>query len=117
MAKSYLVQGKMAGEEYLNLTSDHPMQIMGIEKNELYLENLKNYAALAEPREKILAELQKVHANIEKLKNRIYPAELKQYEKQKGEKELIALAKADGITFEKYPELDVSTDFSKKKAQ
>ena len=42
IAKSYLMQGKISGEEYLNLVSDRPMRIMGIEDLGLYLTSVDN---------------------------------------------------------------------------
>src|SRR3989338_6913080 len=37
VARKFLLAGRIAGEEYLNLISDHPMKIMGIEDKPLYL--------------------------------------------------------------------------------
>ena len=50
VAKSFLMEGKISGEEYLNLTSDHPMRILGIEDKALYMDSLRAYADLAAKR-------------------------------------------------------------------
>jgi len=80
IAKSYLVQGKITGEEYLNLTSNHPMKIMGLEDITLYLRSVQNYAELADKREAALAYLKQIQAAAEKLKRKLYPKELLEYE-------------------------------------
>ena len=81
IAKSYLLQGKIAGEEYLNLISDHPMKIMGLEDIPLYLKSVQNYANLADKRQLNLNYLKEIRGALGKLKNKLYPEELKQYEK------------------------------------
>jgi len=82
-AKRLLTQGQIAGEEYLNLTSNHPMKIMGVEDLSLYAQSLKSYAALADKREKILQYLGSITRALEKLKAKMYPKELLSYEKEK----------------------------------
>lgn len=81
VAKKFLIEGKISGEEYLNLTSDHPMKIMGIEDKELYMQSLKTYAELAQKRETILLNLKKVQSALDKLKKKYYPVQLLNYEK------------------------------------
>lgn len=80
VAKKFLIEGKITGEEYLNLTSDHPMKIMGIEDKALYMESLNAYSALAEKREEALRSLKIVRNAAEKLKHKLYPADLAEYE-------------------------------------
>ena len=80
VAKKFLMEGKISGEEYLNLTSDHPMKIMGIEDKELYMKSVRAYAELADKREAILGYLKTVQAAVAKLKNKLYPKELLEYE-------------------------------------
>ena len=84
VAKKFLMEGKISGEEYLNLTSDHPMKIMGIEDKELYMASLNAYAELAEKREAILLKLKTVRRAVETLKHKNYPRELLDYEKDGG---------------------------------
>ncbi len=102
IAKSYLLQGKLHGEEYLNLVSNHPIQILGIEDMELYLKSLENYAKLKDQRERTLEYLKQIQAAVEKLKRRLYPRELVEYEElsstslrggAKGDDEAISTAK------------------------
>ena len=83
VAKSYLMQGKISGEEYLNLVSDRPMKIIGIEDLGLYLTSVDNYGKLAGKREDILQYLKTIHRVLDKLKTKYYPQELLRYEKTK----------------------------------
>ncbi len=81
VARSFLMNGKIQGEEYLNLVSDRPMKIQGIEDEALYRESVEAYRVLAQKREKILANLNKIQHAVEKLKAKLYPKELLEYEK------------------------------------
>ncbi len=81
VAKSFLIEGKISGEEYLNLISDHPMKIMGIEDKELYMKSLHAYADLTYNRAETLEYLKNIQTALDKLKRKLYPQELIQYEK------------------------------------
>ena len=82
VGRKFLMEGKIAGEEYLNLTTDHPMKIIGIEDEELYQKSLHSYADLAESRAGTLDYLRQVARSLEKIKNRLYPPQLLAYEKK-----------------------------------
>ena len=84
VARQFLSEGKISGEEYLNLTSDHPMKIVGIEDKEAYIQSLKAYAGLAEKREETLNYISKIRSATDKLKLKIYPHEFLRYEKGRG---------------------------------
>ncbi|GEM_PF-4737349 len=114
IAKSYLVQGLISGEEYLNLVSDRPMKIIGIEDVPLYLKSVENYAKLAKQREGILAYLDKIENGLEKLKKSAYPGDLQEYEKRKaggnesfeaGFKAFLDLVQAKQMDLSAYPNL------------
>src|SRR3989338_3222636 len=81
VAKKFLIEGKITGDEYLNLISDHPMKIMGIENKELYMTSLKAYGELAGKREAILDYLKEIQSAVDQLKRKLYPQELLEYEK------------------------------------
>ncbi len=91
ISKSLLMEGEIAGEEYLNLTSEHDMQILGIEDQALYFKSLTSYGALADKREAIFSYLSRIETALAKLKNKHYPADLLAYEKLTDDK--IASAK------------------------
>jgi hypothetical protein len=81
VAKKHLVMGNITGEEYLNLVSDHPMKIVGLEDMTLYMKSVQSYAELADKREEILLYLKTIRRVLEKLKQRAYPADLLEYER------------------------------------
>ncbi len=113
IAKSYLVQGKISGEEYLNLTSDHPMKIIGIEDTVLYVKSVAHYGELADKREDILGYLKEIQAALDKLKRKMYPAELVGFEEKKKNnggtgfessfKELLELAQTKNMDLSAFP--------------
>jgi hypothetical protein len=80
IAKGFLFEGVISGEEYLNLTSDHPMKLMGIEYPDLYSQNLEAYAELTDKRKKILLYLHKIQSSLNRIKNKLYPKVLTEYE-------------------------------------
>ncbi|MFT5208163.1 MAG: hypothetical protein ACI9CF_001932, partial [Candidatus Omnitrophota bacterium] len=83
IARRFLYDGLISGEEYLNLTTEHAMQIKGIEYRELYDDSIRAYAALVDKRKDILQYLYKSKQALEKLKVRYYPESLLNYESQK----------------------------------
>ncbi|MFT5207540.1 MAG: hypothetical protein ACI9CF_001296, partial [Candidatus Omnitrophota bacterium] len=79
-ANRFLLDGVIQGEEFLNLTQDHDMRIMGIEYQDLYQKNLQAFAQLKTKRQDILNQLHHSRKTINLIKNRIYPKELLAYE-------------------------------------
>ena len=110
VAKSYLMQGLISGEEYLNLTSSHPMKIIGVEDMELYDQSVAAYRELAAGRERALEELARIRGAVERLKRKLYPSELCAYEEEKtkrgdtGIQALLPLLEAAAIA--RYPSLE-----------
>jgi murein DD-endopeptidase MepM/ murein hydrolase activator NlpD len=82
MAKRFLHQSIISGEEYLNLVSNHPMRLRGIEYGDLYEKNLKAYAKLKDKRKKVLLYLHRIQTSLDRIKNRLYPKELLDYEEK-----------------------------------
>ncbi|MBI2094760.1 MAG: radical SAM protein [Candidatus Omnitrophica bacterium] len=82
-AKSLLIEGKLAGEEYLSLVSDEKIPLVGIEDLTLYREGLVRYRAMAERREETLVYLAEIRGAVERLKERFYPKELLGFERAK----------------------------------
>lgn len=83
VARRLLYEGVISGEEYLNLTSDHPMKILGVEYRDLYEKNLKAYAALVDRRKDILLYLHRARISLGRAKNKIYPEKVLAYESKK----------------------------------
>ncbi len=114
VAKSFLIQGKIAGEEYLNLVSDHPMKIMGIEDKSLYFKSIENYGLLADKREAVLSYLKIIQTALDKIKQKLYPSELLNYEKQNRDKgagfesnfkELLTISQNKNIDLNDFPNI------------
>ena len=87
-AERFFIQGRLQGEEYLNLTQSYPLKIRGIEDLSLYLRCVKDYAKLAKNRQEVLAYLKNIQSSIEKLKNKHYPKELLDYEQCASERKI-----------------------------
>lgn len=82
VGRKFLMQGKIAGEEYLNLTTDLPIRLIGIEDQSLYEEALLAYARLAAKRKPLLAYLHRVRTSLDRVKNRIYPKAVLAFEEK-----------------------------------
>jgi len=120
-----LLNGMIAGHEYLNLTSDHGMQIVGVENRVLYDQNLEAYAALSEKRKVILTYLHRIQNALDRLIQKHFPRELLRYEqldKQKNVKgayvEKLDLLLGDSkklkMNIGLYPELSKLLEIRKK---
>ncbi len=81
-ARRFLQDSVIAGEEYLNLTSKHPMKIRGVEYRDLYDAALATYADLVGKRQDILNYLHRIQVSIERLKAKHYSEALLDYEKK-----------------------------------
>ncbi len=121
VARSFLHSGEIHGEEYLNLTDKRPMKIIGIEDKALYEEGLKYYEELADKREKVLGYLVKSRNAIEKLKTKLYPKELVDYERAGlarqntdwNVEEFLKLAAKQNLDLSKYSELVKLSDIKR----
>ncbi len=80
MAGKLLFDGIISGEEYLNLTSDIPMKLLGVEYEALYNKGLNSYARLAEHRKNVTNYLHVIKKALARVKNKLYPKELLAYE-------------------------------------
>jgi hypothetical protein len=89
------MQGKLNGEEYLNLTGNRAMNLWGVEDPALYQKSLEAYAKLTTFRENSLAYIKKIRKALEKVKARVYPEPILKYESLRSssnEKSLHALS-------------------------
>jgi len=119
VADRFLLDGVISGEEYVNLTTQHPMKLIGVEDQALYEKNLQVYATLSRRRQELLDTLEKAQFGLEKIKSRVYPGELVQYERSKVKgrrlkegkglagdyEELIRLAEASHLSLEAFPNI------------
>lgn len=118
IARRFLYDGIISGEEYLNLTSERPMKISGAENQDLYDASVKAYAALVDRRKDILHYLYQAKTSLDRLKVRMYPQELKDYERSRlsadsdaavdfktGLTALLELVDRAGLQLEDYPSI------------
>ncbi len=82
VAKRFLYDGIISGEEYLNLTSNHPMQLIGIEDESLYQRSLGVYSDLTNSRQDNLKGLKNATNVLSKIKNQLYPKAILLYENE-----------------------------------
>ncbi|MCX5716007.1 MAG: hypothetical protein NTV07_03970 [Candidatus Omnitrophica bacterium] len=88
MADEQLKEGVIAGEEYLNIASDYPMKLQGIEDRPLYDQNMAAYLEVDKLKDEALAFTQRALSVVASLKARIYSKQLKELdEKRAGFKE------------------------------
>ncbi len=68
VAKSFLLQAKLQGTEYLDLTSEYPMTLYGVEDMQLYAQSVALYRLAAAERQKFLLHLDRIQSTVEALK-------------------------------------------------
>ena len=72
VAKKYLKRGYLQGPDYLDITSDRPLMLWGVEDKALYRESLECYKTLAGKREFLNAYLDKVERALKTLKPKLF---------------------------------------------
>ncbi len=78
VAKEYLRQGKISGDEYLSLATDLDLRLRGIEDPKLYEANMNIFLQFSEVRSKLLNELKQLDPQIQNLQPKVLmPAMLK----------------------------------------
>lgn len=95
VAEEYLKEGKISGEEYLDIVSDYDINLEGLEEEELYKANLDTFFAIEEFRIKANKELKTVIRVVDALKQKVYPARLAELEKTEKEYEEATISLAD----------------------
>ncbi len=80
VAEEFLKAGKISGENYLDLTTDYPFTVYGVEKPELYDQNMEAFFTIEKVQPEALAAIQGFHQTVTLLKERLYPQEVKDLE-------------------------------------
>ena len=118
VAEKYLKMGKISGEEYLDLTSDYPLVLWGVENEGLYDKNLAVFLEVDKFKEKVLKNLHGLQEVLWVLQHEMFSSELKAVAKkksayEKGEIDAVAyyqflgeLAGAKGVDLSRYPNFD-----------
>ncbi|MFH1645791.1 MAG: hypothetical protein ABIB11_05145 [Candidatus Omnitrophota bacterium] len=83
VAEEYLREGKISGEEYLDITSDYEILLEGIEEEVLYRQNLDAFFKIEEFRHKAGKELNLLKDVVSSIKKKSYPPKLVELEKAK----------------------------------
>jgi hypothetical protein len=125
VADKYLKEGKISGEEYLDIISDYPLQLYGIEDQELYDAHMASFQQIDLFREEGARELQGLSMVVEGLKPFIYSEDLKQLEEKKVEYEnktlplveycryLGYMASKEAVNLDGYPHLSAFCDVAR----
>ncbi len=79
-AKRFLMDSVISGEEYLNLTSDRSMTILGIEDQGMYDQSLLAYSEVFQKRKKAMLYLHRIELAVDSIKKRFYSKNLLDYE-------------------------------------
>lgn len=91
VAEKYLKSGEISGEEYLDIVSDYPLKLYGIEEERLYNEHIKLFLEVEKFQSKAKEYIQGLKEVAEELKPRIYSRslqELSQAQKDKDENKI-----------------------------
>ncbi len=90
VAKRFLYEGIISGEEYVNLTQEYNFSLIGIEDMSVYFDSLNIYADIAKTRQRSLDYLHRIQVAVNKLRNHSYPRELIDYEEAKKKRDLVS---------------------------
>ncbi len=82
IAEQYLRQGRISGENYLDLATDHEFLVYGVETPELYDQGMKAWTATQQLQSEALPALRGFQRAIAALKERFYPPEVQALERQ-----------------------------------
>ena len=125
VADKYLKEGKISGEEYLDIVSDYPLQLYGIEDQALYDAHMAAFQQVDSFREKGIKDLESLANIIKVLKPLIYSEELRQLEEKKSQyddkslslveycKYLSGMANKKKLNLEDYPHLAAFSDVAR----
>ncbi|GEM_PF-2525735 len=72
VAGSFLLQGRLHGTEYLDVTSDHSFTLWGVEDMSLYAQSVETYRSVVKDRDRFADYLARIDATVRVLKSRIY---------------------------------------------
>lgn len=80
VAERYLALGLLSGEEYLDLVSDQPLTLWGIEDEALYQRHVETFLALEPLREALVPVMASLRNIVDARQTQLYPADLKALE-------------------------------------
>ncbi|MBI3318327.1 MAG: hypothetical protein HYZ90_04155 [Candidatus Omnitrophica bacterium] len=80
VAEEFLKSGKISGENYLDLTTDYPFTVYGVEKPELYDQNMESFLNVEKVQPDALSAMRGFQEAVAKLKDRLYPQAVRELE-------------------------------------
>ena len=80
VAEEFLQSGKISGENYLDLTTDYNFTVFGVEKPELYDENMEAFFSVEKVQPAALAAMRGFQKAVDDLKDALYPQLVKDLE-------------------------------------
>ncbi len=83
VAEEYLRKGEIAGEEYLDIISDMPFTLYGIENDDIYNAHLDTFWRVEEVKTQMLERTAVLMTLAEQLKGRVYNKQLRELEQKK----------------------------------
>lgn len=116
VGEEFLRKGKISGEEYLQVASDYPFELIGIEDEALYRANLEVFLRALRRKPEVLRRLSQLESRVRGIQGKLYPAQFRPLEAmrsrwQQGEGDrlqyVLALkdtAEKKGIETSSYPE-------------
>jgi hypothetical protein len=99
IADKYLRKGKISGEEYLDIVSDHRIELYGVEDQSLYEANLGAFLDQENYREQGLKDIEALKQVEAQLAANIYNRELKDFEAKKSAYEQKSLTLSEYCKF------------------
>ncbi len=93
VAEEYLKKGEIAGEEYLDIISDLPFRLYGIENDDLYNAHLDSFWEVESFKKKAIENGSVLKSLVDSLKRELYNTQLRFFERKKAgyEKEEISI--------------------------
>ena len=82
VAEQFLKQGKISGENYLDLTTDYNFTVFGIEKPELYDANMSAFLKVEQAQPPAKRALANFQTAVDRLKAKLYPKPVKDLEEK-----------------------------------
>jgi len=82
IAEKYLKLGILSGEEYLDIVSDHPLILWGVEQDERYQDNVQAFLEAERRREEVRPVVAALRQAVEALKPRLTPEPLRALDEQ-----------------------------------
>ena len=83
MAENWLKEGTIAGEEYLNIASDYPMKLQGIEDRTLYDQNMEAFLEVDKGKNDAMSYTGQLSSVVANLKVKVYSKQLKELDEKK----------------------------------